>query len=80
MRIAVDLSLYPFHQDYNQEVQHFLDTLPRPAGVTITTNALSTHLVGEYDEVMALLSRQLRPTFERLAALFVIKITNAANL
>ncbi|MGB3617306.1 MAG: hypothetical protein WBA12_04255 [Catalinimonas sp.] len=80
MRIAVDISLYPFRENYAEEVLYFLEHLPRPAGVTVETNALSTHVVGDYDAVMDLLRDHVRPTFEAMPALFAIKITNAADL
>jgi uncharacterized protein YqgV (UPF0045/DUF77 family) len=41
------------------------------------TNAMSTQIRGEYDEVMAVLNQEIKQTFDQCPkAVFVIKILN----
>jgi len=62
MKVAVDISLYPLQED---------------DGLYVDTNAMSTQIRGEYDDVMAVLTSEFKTTFEQLPkAVFVMKILN----
>ncbi|HNR21531.1 MAG TPA: hypothetical protein PKL49_00755 [Steroidobacteraceae bacterium] len=75
MDIGVEVSLYPLDREFIPPIQDFIDRINAHAGLRITTNSLSTQIFGAYDEVMAALASELRPTFEGNAkAVFVMKI------
>lgn len=75
MDIAVDISLYPLERDFVPPIQDFIDRLGADPRLKVVTNSLSTQLTGPYDAVMAALTRELRPSFEREArAVFVLKL------
>ena len=77
MKIAVDISLYPLTDDFIPPIQDVIERLNRHKGVTVVTNAMSTQLRGEFDDVMAALNQEVKTTFERThKAVFAIKILN----
>jgi uncharacterized protein YqgV (UPF0045/DUF77 family) len=47
--------------------------------ITVKTNATSTHIVGDYDEVMTILQKEIKTSFEKYGkAIFVVKVLNGA--
>ena len=77
MRVAVDISLYPLADDFLPPIKDVIDRLNANPSVEVVTNAMSTQIRGEYDEVMAVLNREIRETFEQSPkAVFAIKILN----
>lgn len=77
MRVAVDISLYPLADDFIPPIKDVIDRLNEYSSVEIVTNAMSTQIRGEYDEVMAALNQEIKTTFEQCPkAVFAIKILN----
>jgi uncharacterized protein YqgV (UPF0045/DUF77 family) len=60
MDVAVEISLYPLQQDYLPAIRAFVLRLGTQPGVRVETTSMSTQIVGEYELVMQLLSRELR--------------------
>ncbi len=77
MRVAVDISLYPLAEDFIPPIKDVIDRLNANSSVEVVTNAMSTQIRGDYDEVMAVLNREIKKTFEQYPkAVFAIKILN----
>ncbi len=77
MRVAVDISLYPIADDFLTPIKDVVERLNANSSVEVETNAMSTQIRGEYDEVMAVLNQEMKKTFERNPkAVFVMKILN----
>jgi len=77
MKVAVDISLYPLQDDLIPPIVDVIERLKSHDGLYVDTNAMSTQIRGEYDDVMAVLNGEIRATFENLPkAVFVMKILN----
>ncbi|MEX2350036.1 MAG: thiamine-binding protein [Flavobacteriaceae bacterium] len=63
MEISVELTLSPLQDDYEQPIIDFIKKL-RDSGLTVMENPLSTHVYGEYNEVMQLLQEEIKITME----------------
>lgn len=75
MEIAVEMSLYPLDADYIPPIQDFIDRLNTHAALKVVTNSMSTQVLGEYSEVMRVLTLELRRTFETNdKAVFAMKV------
>ena len=79
MEIGVEISLYPLKADFIPAVHDFLDRLNADGRLRVVTNSMSTQLFGTYEDVMEVLRRELRATFEAAAnrsdkAVFVLKV------
>lgn len=66
MEISVDISLYPLQEDYKQPIYDFIKGLESNPRITVKKNQLSTQIYGDYDEVMALISSEMKTVFESL--------------
>lgn len=77
MKVAVDISLYPLDADFIPPIKNVIDRLNMHKELEVRTNAMSTQLIGEFDDVMSALKEELGTTFELLPkAVFVIKMFN----
>ena len=77
MKVAVDISLYPLDADFIPPIKNVIDRLNMHEELEVWTNAMSTQLMGEFDDVMNALKEELGTTFELLPkAVFVIKMFN----
>ena len=77
MNVAVDISLYPLDADFIPPIKDVIARLNEHERVEIWTNAMSTQVVGEFDDVMHALRQEIGATFEQLPkAVFAIKILN----
>jgi len=77
MKVAVDISLYPLQEDLIPPMRNVIERLKGHDNLYVATNAMSTQLRGEYDDVMAVLHKEIGTTFEQLPkAVFAIKILN----
>jgi uncharacterized protein YqgV (UPF0045/DUF77 family) len=77
MRVAVDISLYPLTDDFIPPIQDVIERLNTHESIEVVTNPMSTQLRGEYDDVMAAISREVKTSFEKSPkVVFAIKILN----
>ncbi len=77
MKVAVDISLYPFQEDLIPPIKDVIARLNSHDNLYVDTNSMSTQIRGEYDDVMAVLTSELKTTFEQLPkGVFVIKMLN----
>ena len=77
MKVAVDISLYPLDADFIPPIKDVIARLNAHDGLEVWTNAMSTQIVGEFDDVMDVLRQEIGSTFEQLPkAVFAIKILN----
>jgi uncharacterized protein YqgV (UPF0045/DUF77 family) len=75
MDIGVELSLYPLNQTYIPAIQNFIDRLNADGRFRIITNSLSTQVFGHYDDVMSLIVKEMKTTYEQGdKAIFVMKV------
>ncbi|MDT0689926.1 thiamine-binding protein [Salegentibacter sp. F188] len=65
MQISVELTLTPIQDNYEPAIIDFIKKL-RASGLTIKENPLSTQVYGDYDEVMQLLTSEIKAAFEAI--------------
>lgn len=63
MKISVELTFSPLQDNFEQPIIDFILKL-RSSGLTVLENPLSTQVYGEYDEVMAVLTQEIKTAFE----------------
>lgn len=63
MNISVELTLTPLHDDYEPTIIHFIRQL-RASKLKILENPLSTQVYGDYDEVMRVLTIEIKEAFQ----------------
>lgn len=77
MKVAVDISLYPLDAEFIPPIKDVIARINAHDRLEVWTNAMSTQIVGEFDDVMDALRQEIGATFEKLPkAVFVIKMLN----
>ncbi|MEM9261874.1 MAG: YkoF family thiamine/hydroxymethylpyrimidine-binding protein [Bacteroidota bacterium] len=75
--ISAEISLYPLTPDYEGIIIDFIHLLRAQPGLEVATNGLSTQLTGEYQAVMAAITKAMEPTLAgKVTCSFVLKILN----
>lgn len=65
MNISVELTLTPIQDDFEPSIIHLIKQL-RESGLTVKENPLSTQVYGEYDQVMAVIAKEVKNAFEMI--------------
>lgn len=63
MKISVELTLTPIQDNYEPSIIHFIKKL-RESNLKVLENPLSTQVYGDYDEVMNVLTVEIKEAFE----------------
>jgi len=63
MKISVELTLTPLQDDFEPVIIHFIKKL-RASNLKVLENPLSTQVYGDYDEVMQVLTSEIKEAFE----------------
>ena len=77
MKASVEISMYPLDAEYGTPILKFIQRLRQQAGLTVQTNNMSTQIFGDYDLLMAALSKEMRRSFEEeKTVVMVMKVVN----
>jgi uncharacterized protein YqgV (UPF0045/DUF77 family) len=77
MLVAVDISLYPLSENFIPPILDVIGRLKKHENLHVTTNPMSTQIRGEYDEVMAVLTKEIKTSFRNMPkAVFAMRILN----
>lgn len=63
MKISVELTLLPLHNDFENHIINFIKRL-RTSKFTVLENPMSTQVYGDYEEVMSFLSSEIKNSFD----------------
>jgi len=74
MMLTVEISMYPFQQDYETPILAFIKELNSHPGLRVQTTATATLIVGEHQTVMKVLTDMLAWSHDTLGkAVYVTK-------
>ena len=77
MKVAVDISLYPFDPDFVPPIRDVIERLNTHENLEVWTNAMSTQVVGEFEDVWHALGKEIGTTFEAIPkGVFIMKVLN----
>ena len=63
MKISVELTLTPIQDNFEPAIIHFIKKL-RASGLEVLENPLSTQIYGDYDDVMSLVTTEIKEAFD----------------
>ena len=75
MIITVEISMYPLKDEYVKHIDDFIKALYK-YNVRVTSNFTSTHVIGEFDEVMKAVNTEMKVVFKNGQTSFVMKVLN----
>lgn len=66
MKITVEMSLYPFMENYTETIIIFIKEVKSYKSLTVRTTSMSTYISGEYKDVMDMLSTELEILYKKV--------------
>lgn len=76
MKTSVEISYYPINEDYKPPINEFIEALKEYEEINVRENSMSTQVFGEYDDVMAAITKCIKDAFEMPDSVFLLKILN----
>lgn len=77
MKVSVEISYYPLIAEYEPTIIQFINKLKEHQTIKVKTNSLSTQIVGDYDQVMKVLTEEIKTSLsEEQQSVMVLKILN----
>jgi uncharacterized protein YqgV (UPF0045/DUF77 family) len=74
MKLSVEISKYPLHQDYIPFIKGFIERLNQHPDLEVITNTMSTQVFGDYDIVMNAVTQEIKRSHQEFGkAVFVCK-------
>lgn len=78
MRITAEISYYPLHESFVEDITRFIADLRAEKGLEVVTNRMSTQVRGDFDAVTGALARCMRLSLaEAGTRVVVVKYVNA---
>ncbi len=69
--------MYPLDTEYGTSILKFIQRLRQHEGLEVQTNTMSSQIFGDYDVVMAALTKEMKTSFEEdKAIVMVMKVVN----
>ena len=77
MEITVEISMYPLQEAYKPIIIEFIQNVKSYDRIEVEVNPSATHVYGEYDEVMQVLTGEIKNSFEKHnKCVVVMKVLN----
>ncbi|NPA67773.1 MAG: hypothetical protein GXO50_04100 [Chlorobi bacterium] len=76
MNVSIDISYYPLKVEFKPHILDFIHRLQDYGNIELIRNGFSTQVFGEYDEVMKIITEEIKKSFALPHSVFVLKIVN----
>ncbi len=76
MKVSIDISLYPFTENYKEIIIEFIKAVNAIDNLEIEVNGFSTQIFGEYEVIMDALKDHIYKILHNYRAIFVLKISD----
>ena len=74
MTATIEISFYPFHQEYPSSVIRFLKQLQALPGIELHSNGMSTIIIGDFEDIWYPLGTLIESQFSTEESVFVLKV------
>jgi uncharacterized protein YqgV (UPF0045/DUF77 family) len=79
MTITVEISYYPLDKEFENPIIEFIRSIESNGKVKTEPGHMSTLIGGEYTDVMAVLTENIKPFMEKYPSVFALRMTNACK-
>lgn len=77
MKTSIEISYYPLNEQYKAPIKNFIEALKKNEKINVKPNNISTHVFGEYDEVMGTITHCMKEAMHLPHSIFILKILNS---
>lgn len=76
MKTSIEISYFPLNEEYKAPIRNFIETLKENEKIIVQPNRMSTHIFGEYDEVMQTVTKCMKEAMNLPHSIFMLKVMN----
>ena len=77
MQVSIEISLYPLNKEFIPLIDDFFNRLKSYTNIEVRTNAMSTQLYGDFEDLIQILKNEVEKTFRKeINSVFNLKIVN----
>ena len=78
MKASLEISMYPLDKAYERPILDFIERLNGHPELSVHTNTMSTQVFGDYDALMAAVTKEMKRSFEQEpSVVMVMKVINS---
>ena len=63
MQVSIEISLYPLNKEFIPLIDDFINRLKSYTNIEVRTNAMSTQLYGDFEDLIQILKNEVEKTF-----------------
>lgn len=77
MQVSIEINLYPLNKEFIPLIDDFINRLKSYTNIEVRTNAMSTQLYGDFEDLIQILKNEVEKTFRKeINSVFNLKIVN----
>ena len=77
MKISIEISYYPLKEEFIPAILDFVNRLKAYENIQMQVNGMSTQVFGEYDELMNIITQEIKKSMNIPYSVFILKIVNS---
>jgi len=77
MRISIEISYYLLKEEFIPHIFDFVNRLKSYESIYVESHSMSTQVFGEYDDLMSIITKEIKKSFELPYSVFVLKLMNS---
>ena len=77
MRVSIEISYYPLKDEFIPHIFEFIQCLKSYKQISVVSQSMSTQLFGDYDILMAIITKEIKKSMHIPYSVFVLKIINS---
>ncbi|NOR87932.1 MAG: hypothetical protein GQ527_10010 [Bacteroidales bacterium] len=77
MKTSIEISYYPMKDEFIPSILDFVHRLKSYQTISVESNSMSTQVFGDYEELMAILTKEIKKSMEIPYSVFILKVINS---
>jgi uncharacterized protein YqgV (UPF0045/DUF77 family) len=77
MQTSIEISYYPMQEEFIPSILEFVHRLKSYSNIQVVSTSMSTQIFGEYDELMAIITKEIKKSMDIPHSVFILKIINS---
>ncbi len=77
MKISIEISYYPLKEEFIPTILDFVNRLQSYKNIQVQVNGMSTQVFGEYNELMSIITQEIKKSMSIPYSVFILKIVNS---
>ncbi len=77
MKISIEISYYPLKEEFIPTILDFVNRLQAYKNIQVQVNGMSTQVFGEYNDLMSIITQEIKKSMSIPYSVFILKIVNS---